>query len=360
MTTDGAAAGLADRFRRQADAAVLRVSPLYDALLRGCVADIVALGPTWELLEERVSEPSGDALPLRLLASVHRLVLGGEPTLAPYYPSVGGRDAPQTAWPVFRTLLEDRAADLRPLLDRPLQTNEVRRCTPLLVGLARVCDRTGLPPAVLEIGASAGLNLNWHRFRYEGAEGRWGPGDSPVRLTLPPDVPVLPPALTPVVEGRGCDRTPLDVREQEDRLWLRSCIWADQTDRLALLDVALAVAEEHPPAVDASDAAPWLEHRLAESRPGSVTVVVQTIVQQYLGTQQAEAVAAVVEAAGREARADAPVAWLRMEPPDDEDRLPPDARGLAELRVRLWPGGADRLLAYTGYHGRPVQLLPRS
>ena len=30
--------------------------------------------------------------------------------------------------------------------------------------------------------------------------------------------------------------------------------------------------------------------------------------------------------------------------------------GLAEIRVRLWPPGADRLLGHTGYHGRPVLL----
>jgi hypothetical protein len=49
-----------------------------------------------------------------------------------------------------------------------------------------------------------------------------------------------------------------------------------------------------------------------------------------------------------------------MEPAKEPDRLPPEARGLAEVRVRLWPDGADDLLAYTGFHGRPVQLLPGS
>jgi len=347
---------MAGRFDHQAETTVQRTSPLYESLLRHCARDIREQGPTWQLVQDRTAEPSGDVLPLRLMAAVHRLVLAGEaPDLARCYPSVGGRGPHSEAWQPFRSLLEDRADDLRRLLDRPLQTNEVGRCTPLLVGLALVSDSTGLPPTVLEIGASGGLNLNWHRYRYEGPDGQWGPADSPVRLTLPAG---STPSPSPPVESRGCDQAPLDVRDADDRLWLRSCVWADQTDRLALLDAALEVAAAHPPAVDASDAATWLADRLAEPRPGSVTVVVQTIVHQYLGTQQADDLAAAVEGAGTAATPEAPLAWLRMEPPDDPGALPAAAEGLAELRVRLWPGGNDRLIAYTGYHGRPVRLLP--
>ena len=177
---------MAERFGQQAGTTVQRSSPLYESLLRHCTRDIREQGPTWQLVQDRTAEPSGDVLPLRLMAAVHRLVLAGEaPDLARCYPSAGGRRRPSEAWPAFRSLLEDRADDLRRLLDRPLQTNEVRRCTPLLVGLAWLGDRTGLPPTVLEIGASGGLNLNWHRFRYEGPDGQWGPADSPVRLPLP-------------------------------------------------------------------------------------------------------------------------------------------------------------------------------
>ena len=46
-------------------------------------------------------------------------------------------------------------------------------------------------------------------------------------------------------------------------------------------------------------------------------------------------------------RCDAPLAWLRMEPGDD----PAEA---AELKLRVWPGDDEQLLALTGYHGHPV------
>jgi hypothetical protein len=41
------------------------------------------------------------------------------------------------------------------------------------------------------------------------------------------------------------------------------------------------------------------------------------------------------------------VAWLRMEPVDE----------LTDLRLTLFPGGEERLLARVGYHGDPVEWL---
>jgi hypothetical protein len=67
---------------------------------------------------------------------------------------------------------------------------------------------------------------------------------------------------------------------------------------------------------------------------------------QYLSERDREEFAAVVVAAGERAGADAPLAWLRMEP--DGER--------AAIRLATWPGGEDRLLARAGYHGTPVEL----
>ena len=128
MTVEDDQDRLVRRFRRQADTAVQRSSPLYEHLLRGCVADLGQRGPTWLVVQDRAGEPAGDALPLRLLAAVHQLVLRDRaPDLARYYPSVGGDEALDSAWPVFRAVLEEQAGAVRAALDRPLQTNEVGR-----------------------------------------------------------------------------------------------------------------------------------------------------------------------------------------------------------------------------------------
>jgi hypothetical protein len=351
------------RLRRQASRAAQRRSPLSLGLLERAAADVAAGGPTWALLRERAGESPGDALPLRLLACVHRLVLAGEaPALARWYPSAGGQGTAEQAWPDFRALLAERAGTLRALLDEPLQTNEPGRAAGLLAGFLEVASATGLPLRVLEIGASAGLNLNWDRYRYRAAGFAFGPADSRVRLEgVYEGAPPAGPRRVAVASREGCDRRPLDVTSARDRLVLRSAVWADQLDRLALLDGALEIARRHPPVLARADAGAWLAERLAEPADGTATVVVHSIVMQYLPPAARARVRGLLEGAGREATPSRPLAWLRMEPPAREPREGDPARGLAELRLTRWPGGEERLLGLCGYHGRPVRLaeLPR-
>jgi hypothetical protein len=351
------AAAIAQRLRRQAGRAAQRGSPLYVGLLERAAGDVDAHGPAWELLRRRAGEPEGDALPLRLMAAAHRLVLAGAaPELARWYPSAGGAGRPEQAWPDLRALLADRAAELDALLDAPLQTNEPGRSAALLAGFAVVARKTGLPLRILEVGASAGLNLHFDRYRYEAPGFAFGPPGSPVRLravyvgATPARVPIA------VAERAGCDRRPLDPRSAEDRLVLRSAVWADQTERLALLDGALTVARRHPVAVERADALTWLETRLAARTAGTATVVVHSIVMQYLVAGERAALRARIEAAGAAATADAPLAWLWLEPP--VSRPPPGDpdRDLAELRLTTWPDGHEARLGAAGYHGRPVRL----
>ncbi len=365
MTQDEALERLVTRFSWQAETAVQRTSPLYEALLRRCVDDLEERGQTWRLLQDRADEPAGDAIPLRLMAAVHRLVLDGRaPDLATVYPSTGGDGDPARAWEAFRSLLVEQADEIRAGLDRPLQTNEVRRCAAVVLGLARVAALSDQPFSTLEIGASAGLNLNWHLYRYTAGDDSaddtgWGPPESPVRIELPPSAAPALAALPPPVETLGCDRAPLDATSPEDQLWLRACIWADQTDRLATLDAAFAVAAEHPPVVERADAAAWLEVRLAQRRD-EPTVVVQTIVDQYLDDDAREALTDVLHEAGRLAAPHAPVAWVRLEPPAPGQAVQAGREGLGEVRVRVLPDGPDELVAYAGYHGRPVHYLTTS
>lgn len=349
-------------FRRQAASAVQRSSPLYQELLRGCLSDLRTGGPVWRLLRPHAGDPAGSAVPLRLLAAVHLLVLQGRcPQLAPFYPSVGGQHPPEEVWPHFASVLQHHSPALAPLLRRPLQTNEVRRCSALLAGFAWIAARTGLPLAVLEIGASAGLNLNWWHYRYTGEHGSWGPASS-VELPLPDQSTADLAALGPPVETVGCDLHPLDPRDPSDRLWLRACVWADHTDRLMTLEAAFAVAEQHPPCqVEREDAAEWLDQRLRRRSTDQVTVVVQTIVDQYLSRPQRRALRTIVGRAGAETDRRRPLAWLRLEPPAEDTVSVESVRGLAELRVHEWPSGTEHLLGWAGFHGTPVRLIdPRA
>jgi hypothetical protein len=346
-----ARAHLAGQLREQARACAAMGSPLYGRLLQSSAADVEAGGPCWDVLAGHVSAGRGGAVALRFMAAVHRLVLtGGAEALAAHYPSVGGVARGDETWEAFRATVAGHVAALAALAALPCQTNEVGRAAGLCGGFLEVVARTGLPLKLLELGASAGLNLRWDRFRYTGGGGVWGPVTSPVDLgglwTVPP--PGLDVDVT-VVSRRGCDARPVDPASEDGRLALRASVWADQTERLARLDGAIALVAEVTATVDAAPADRWLPPLLARPERGVATVVYHSVFEEYLPAEVRDGVWRVIADAGERASAAAPLAWLRLEP----------ASALREHAVTLtvWPGGEEKLLARCGSHGSDVVWL---
>jgi hypothetical protein len=244
--------------------------------------------------------------------------------------------------------IEQHAAELPALLQRPVQTNEVGRSAALLPGFLTVARDTGLPLRVLEVGASAGLNLRWDRYRYTGPAGEWGDPGSPVEIAdaFVGDRPPLD-TQAQVVERRGCDPQPLDPTAAETRLALLSFTWPDQLQRFTQLRAALDFAPQMPVEILRSGAVEWLEQALAEPQPGVATVVFHSVVLPYLGEQGIAELWHTLERAAGRARPDAPLAWLSLEAGDD----------LAAVRLMTWPGGEARLLAHASFHGPPVRWV---
>lgn len=322
-------------------------------LLERAAADVDARGPVHAVLAERAGEPPGTALALRFMGAVHRLVLEGRaPDLAAFYPSVGGRREPGEVWPAFRAVVADRRDEIRRLLDGPCQTNDAGRSAALLAGFLWIAREWGLPLRLLEVGASAGLNLRWDQFRYEGAGAAWGDPSSPVRLVDVFDPPPPPLEGTPIITERwGCDPAALDPSEDETRDILRSFVWADQVERLRVLDGALEIARRVPAVVDRAGAGEWTADRLAEPVGGTATVVHHTVVLQYLDAEERQEFEATLRSAGERSTKRAPLGWLRMEPPDWRRSVE------HEVWLTMWPGGVERRLALAGPHGRPVRWL---
>jgi hypothetical protein len=329
----------------QATACAQSSSPLYGRILDAVVADLRAGGVCADLLTGRGDDPVGSALALRFLGAVHRIVLDGRaPELASFYPSAGGVDQGDPG-PAFLRAIDHHRDEVSRRIDDGVQTNEVGRSAVLVGGYAAVARRTRLPLRVLEIGASAGLNLRWDHFAYDTGRGVAGVPDSPVHFESiwegdPPDLP----SSFEVAERVGCDRNPLDATTAEGRRTLMAYVWPDQTHRLARLEAAIEVARRVPATVEQGDAPDWVDARLAEPAPGLATVVVHSIVLQYLSRAARERFRDSVGSAGARATDRAPLAWLRMEPGGDR----------AEVRLTTWPGGDDRLLGTAGYHGSPV------
>ena len=323
---------------------------LYGVLLAEMADDLEAGGPTAEICRDHRQAARADAIQLRLLAGIFRIVLRREaPELALFYPTLGGAADPSGAWPALRPLLESHIEELRDALYVVPQTNEVGRSACLAVGLFEAVRRHGLRKVrLLELGASAGLNLNVDRYRIVGPGWSWGTVDSPVILDTEADG--VRPEDFVVVGRRGCDLSPVDVSTSIGTSCLTSFCWPFDVERHARLATAIEVARSHPVTVDRAPASTWLADQLASPTPDDVlTVVWQSITAQYWPAAEQESVASAIE----NAKSRKPLAHISLE------GVPPVQAGggytIAEHGPTIMVD--DVLVARSHHHGPPVVLL---
>ncbi|MCW2600516.1 MAG: hypothetical protein JWM02_2345 [Frankiales bacterium] len=339
---------LEQRLRQQALQCRTHGSPLTWALLQGAADDLVAGGVVADLLAAHAYEPSGSVPSLRLAGSLHRLVLEGRaPELAQHYPSVGGTARVAEVWPAAERVCREHLDELRYLVTLPVQTNEVGRSAALFGALQLL----GGPIRLLEIGASAGLNLRCDAFAYElGGDVLLGDPASPVRLHRPWEGTHPPYSNSvEVLERKGCDPSPVDTTTAEGRLTLRSYVWADQVERLDRLSAASQVASGIPAVVEKAGALEFLSRELAELPAGVTTVVWHSVVWQYVDPVERRAVNLLLDRVGVQATDHAPLARVSLEP----EQI--DGGGfLFRVHLQRWPNGERVHVADALGHGPPV------
>lgn len=267
MTNPPAAPELHDiaaSFRWNAEHALGDSSPLYQKL-----ALRVAEDPEMLALAAHAQQHQP---PMNLLfGAVHYVLLRGiDDPLRDFFPDLACRPNKQgDPYPIFRAFCLERADDLEALIaSRRVQTNEVARCALFLPAFEWIARRAGYQPfALLEVGASAGLNLNWDRYAYAYGDGvLCGDADASVLLTCelrgmlrPP----LPQSFPGTLTRAGIDLSPNDVFDDDAMLWLRALVWPEQLHRAERLQRAIEVAREFPPRVLQGDAvqelAQWTE-----------------------------------------------------------------------------------------------------
>lgn len=351
-TADANQAVIRDHFRGQAGACRRLGSPF---TARICVLLAERLNSD-SALGRRVLEwqgdPRDDALALRCAGALNALARSGRaPSLAAAYPPSAVED--DALWAAVEHAIASHDDELAGYLDSPPQTNEVRRCSALLGGALIVAAETGCSIALLEIGASAGLNTNFDRYRYEFGTGTWRPEDAGVliRSEWRGSPPNLQTGLS-IGSRQACDLNPLDPGDEQDRSRMLSYIWPDQAERLATTQAALDLAAKRGWDVERADAAPWVEARLADLQPaGQARMLIHTIMWQYLPAVTRARISAAMEAAGERATAERPIAWLRMEADDQ-----PHSAGVL---LTIWPGGTEREIARADFHGRWVEWTER-
>ena len=282
--------------------------------------------------------PSGASVPLRLAGGLHALALMGAPLAGAYPPAEPDDRALRAA---LARAFTDHAGHLGAWLDGPPQTNEVRRSVALIPAACLLAARHGLPLVLSEVGASAGLNLHFDRFALEGPGFRRGPTEPALTLTPEWEGPSPPDAAPRIAERAGCDIAPLDPSDPADLLRLRAYLWPDQPHRRTLTDAAARAAITR---VERADAVDWLRRRLAEPHPGHLHLITHTVAWQYLPARARAEGDALIEAAGRSAAPDAPLARLAMESDGQPD---------AALTLTTWPGEIEAL-GRVDFHGRRV------
>ncbi len=347
---------LVQNTRQQADACRRLGSPLYGGLLEQIADDIALGGVCAEVLAGREHSRIREAVPLRLMGAVHGLVLTGRaPELAGFFPSAGGTapEHPEAAWPALRKAVAGHRQWIRHWLDRPPQTNEPGRASMLIAGILHALGDEPRPVRLLELGASAGLNLRADRFRCTSAGFAWGPAGSPVQLDGAWRGPVprwLARAAArhpsfPVAERRGCDPDPVDPLSAQGALALRAYVWPDQAGRGARLEGALRIAAAVPAVVERRGAADFLSAVRLE--PGTLTVVWHSVMRQYVPEEEWRRVEAELDRLGGAADTAAGFAHIAFEP-----RRAQRLRGFL-LSVRR-DGGETEYLAEAAPHGLPA------
>ena len=157
-----------------------------------------------EILAFAAHARKGEKVPNLFLAAVRFLLLRDpqHPLSVLYKSSPRPVDRAEDPYPNFRSFCLEHVDEIRKLIStRSVQTNEVGRSALLLPAFVHVSRQAqGRPLHLLEIGASAGLNLLWDRYGYDyGNDQRYGDVNSPVQIrcslkgNLPlPVAPTLP------------------------------------------------------------------------------------------------------------------------------------------------------------------------
>lgn len=338
---------LAKIFETQAEWSVRLGSPFYAVVLTVLAENLTQEGALYALLKDWPGDPVDDVVQLRTTGFLNHLVRQGQaPALEPFWSDA---NADQTALgAAIEEILRARAGEAQTFFSYPVQTNETGRSAVLMPGMLEIAKATGLPLALREIGASAGLNMMWDRFYYDYGDHDWGDPQSAVQLDASWDGPVPGLSITPAIhDRRGCDINPLDINDpvQVDRAL--AYIWPDQPERIARFEAALGLAKQAGVVIETASADAWITHEL-ETRPdGAVTVLYHSIMWQYMPASMRAAINHTMNEHGAAATAEKPLAWLAFEPPD--------AKSMPELRLTLWPGGTTRRLAYCHPHGKDLK-----
>ncbi len=319
-------------------------SPIYER-----IADAVA--GDREVLELFQEAPPAAHLPPAPLGAVRYLLLDGlEHPLADVY---GGRSDADPG-PLFLDLCRTERSDLLAVLEtRRVQTNDCGRSAIIGPALTWVAARLPAPYCLVDVGASAGINLLCDRYRLDyGRHGATGPADSTVqiRCEVTGGDPPIADRLPPFAQRVGIDLSPIDLSDPADARWLLACVWPD-TGRAERVEASIRLAQQDLPPIVAGRSSAVLPNVLAGLPAGATAIVTTTWAFGYFSLdERAEFVDMLRAASGRR-----PIAWVSAEGGGTVEALADlgagDSSGPDVLGAMLFDGGVASVHVLGHVHG---------
>ena len=240
----------------------------------------LAVASSNELLDMARHCQVGQPIPNLFFAAVKRVLADHPDDGLNYHYAGSARGGKPTAGleEAFGEFCSAHSHEIRALVQtRRVQTNEIRRSSYLMPAFGLIArENPDRPLALIDVGASAGLNLLWDSYRYRYSDGStYGPPDSPVVIEAETRTPMprIPDQLPRVTYRVGIDLSPVDLSDDEEYRWMMALVWPDHADRAELLAAARSIWLETPPEIVAGDAVAILPDVLTDA-PEDATLCV--------------------------------------------------------------------------------------
>jgi hypothetical protein len=323
--------------------------PFYSALMTALEDDLVA---QVLLAGIRIEQRN----PMLVLASLHLAALRGHPVLATIYLAAreGSLTEPEIAARQVIDVVNAEPELVRAQLNRSTQTNEPGRSAVFQAVIALIARDAHPSINLIDVGTSAGLNLHFDRYPVRETD-----DDNPLTLVCHDESPVDRSLPLPFVHTRvGIDPSPLDLANDDDRLWLEACLWPEEPRRMARLEAIVTQRPSWPEVtVLRGTAAERLDDAVALGDSSLLTVVLNSYVVAYFS--EAEQTAFFNDMVARCARGN--VAWISLESPfmvnfpTTSTESESARKGATEVLVTL-PGSAPRHWGWCHHHGLWLEL----